>query len=406
MKRFYLDHAATTYVDKKVLEAILPYFSENFGNPNSIYTSGRIAKEAVEESRATIANLLNCSFDEVIFTGSGTESDNLAIFGAVYKLQKLLNKQPQDLHVITSSVEHHAVLEPFLRLKKEKFDVTILAADKYGQITPEALRAAMKPNTIFVSIMYANNEIGTINPIKELTEVCHTHKNEFNEQVLFHTDACQAAGVLSIDTKDLGIDLMTINAGKIYGPKGIGALFKKKEARLEPQTIGGGQENNIRSGTENVPMIVGFAKALELAQATKDKENARLTHLRDRLIKEILTRIPRSFLNGHPTDRLPNNANFLILDIEGEALLLYLDELGIEVSTGSACNSRSLEPSHVLLATGLPHAAVHGSVRMTFGHCNTDEDIDYVLEHLPKIVENLRKISPIHIDEKTITKRM
>lgn len=405
MKRIYLDHAATTYVDKKVLEAMMPYFNEDFGNPNSIYTSGRKAKDAIEKSRGTITEILNCGFDELIFTGSGTESDNLAIFGAVYKLQKLLGKQPQDLHIITSSVEHHAVLEPFLKLKKEKFDVTILAADKYGQITAEALKAAMKPNTIFVSIMYANNEIGTINPVKELASVCHEHKNEFKEPILFHTDACQAAGTLSIDTQELGVDLMTINAGKIYGPKGIGALFRKKTVRLEPQIIGGGQENNLRSGTENVPAIVGFAKALELAQANKDKENARLTHLRDKLINGVLTKIPRSFLNGHPVSRLPNNANFLILDIEGEALLLYLDELGVEVSTGSACNSRSLEPSHVLLATGLPKTAVHGSVRMTFGHCNTEKDVDYVLEHLPKIVENLRSISPVRIDEKVVTKR-
>jgi len=405
MKRIYLDHAATTYVDKKVLEAMIPYFSDNFGNPNSIYTSGRTAKEAVEESRATITEILNCSFDELIFTGSGTESDNLAIFGTVYKLQKLLNKQPQDLHIITSSTEHHAVLEPFLKLKKEKFDVTILATDKYGQITPEILRSAIKPNTIFVSIMYANNEIGTINPIKDLAKVCHEHKNEFDGTIVFHTDACQAAGILEIDTKKLGIDLMTINAGKIYGPKGIGALFKKKEVHLEPQIIGGGQENNMRSGTENVPAIVGFAEALRLSQANKDKEFARLEKLRDKLIKGVLTKIPRSFLNGHPKERLPNNANFLILDIEGEALLLHLDELGIEISTGSACNSRSLEPSHVLLATGLPKTAVHGSIRVSLGHRNTEEDIDYILEHLPKIVENLRAISPVHIDEKVVTNR-
>lgn len=401
-KRIYLDHAATTYMDPKVLKAMMPYFSEEFGNPTAIYVSGREARKAVEESRQTVAKFLNCRFSEVIFTGSGTESDNLAIFGTVYAIQKDLKKHPEELHIITSAIEHNAVLEPFQRLKKEGFKVTVLSVDKYGMVDPQKFREALTPQTIFSSIMYANNEIGTIEPVKELAEICHNHTNEFGSTVIFHTDACQAAGALSLDTQELGVDLMTINGSKIYGPKGIGALYKKSSIKISPLTIGGGQENNIRSGTENVPAIIGFAEALKLVQENREKENKRLIKLRNKLIKEAIEKIPRTFLNGHPEQRLPNNVNLLILDIEGEALLLHLDELGIEVSTGSACNSQSLAPSHVLLATGLPHAAVHGSVRITLGHKTEEEDIDYLLKVLPEIVENLRKISPIHIDERQI----
>ena len=404
MKEIYLDHAATTYVDPEVLEAMLPYFSEEFGNPNAIYKAGLRTRKAVEKARSETAKLLNCDYNEIIFTGSGTESDNLAIFGAVSAITKHLNKKPEELHVITSKIEHHAVLEPFQKLKKDGYQVTVLDVDKHGLVDPEKFKRALTPQTIFASIMYANNEIGTIEPIKELAEIAHAHKNSHSSNIIFHTDACQAAGVLSIDTKELGIDLMTLNGSKIYGPKGIGVLFKKSEIKLNPQIIGGGQEGNIRSGTENVPAIVGFAKALTLAQERKEEENKRLTTLRDKLVKGIQENIPRTYLNGHPEKRLPNNANILFLDIEGEALLLHLNELGIAVSTGSACNSKSLEPSHVLLATGLPHAAVHGTIRLTLGKRTTEEDIDYVLHELPPIVKRLREISPIKLDAKLLNR--
>jgi len=402
MKQIYLDHAATTYVDPEVLKAMTPYFSDEFGNPNAIYSTGLSARKAVDNARETTAKILECNFDEVIFTGSGTESDNLAVFGFVEKKQEELKQPKENLHIITSKIEHHAVLYPFERLKKQGYKVTFLEVDKYGLVDPKKFREALTPDTIFASIMYANNEIGTVEPIKELCEIAHKHKNRFGEEVVFHTDACQAAGALDISTRTLGVDLMTINGSKIYGPKGVGVLYKKSSIKIHPQVVGGGQENSMRSGTENVPGIIGFAKALELAQKNREKENKRLISLREKLIQGIFKSIPRSYLNGHPTLRLPNNANILILDIEGEALLLHLDEKGIFVSTGSACNSKSLAPSHVLLATGLPHAAVHGSIRMTLGKRTTEEDINYVLKVLPPIIEDLRKISPIHLDEKKL----
>lgn len=399
----YLDHAATTPTDPEVLKAMLPYFSDEFGNPTAIYSRGRKASSAIETSRTKTAELLNCSYDEVIFTGSGTESDNLAIFGTIQALTKKLDSKktarPEDLHIITSAIEHHAVLDPFKKLEKEGYNVTFLEVDKHGLIDPDKFATALTDQTIFASIIYANNEIGTIQPIKELSKLAHSHKNAFNTPVVFHTDACQAAGALDIDTRTLGIDLMTLNGSKIYGPKGIGVLFKKSSIALEPQIIGGGQEGGTRSGTENVPAIVGLAKALELAQNNREKENTRLTSLRDKLIEGILNNIPKTHLNGHQKNRLPNNINILILDIEGEALLLHLDETGIAVSTGSACDSKSLAPSHVLLALGLPKEAVHGTIRITLGKSTTEEDIDYVLETLPPLVEKLRKISPVKIDE-------
>jgi cysteine desulfurase len=404
MKHVYLDHAATTYVDPEVLKAMMPYFSDEFGNPTAIYADGRHARETIETARDTVAEILNCKYDEVIFTGSGTESDNLAVFGFVEKKQEELKESKEKLHIITSKIEHHAVLYPFERLKKQGYKVTFLEVDKYGLIDPKKFKEALTPDTIFTSMIYANNEIGTIEPISELAKIAHSYKNRFGESVVFHTDACQAAGVLDINVKNLGVDLMTINGSKIYGPKGIGVLYKKSSIKIHPQIVGGGQENNMRSGTENVPGIIGFAKALELAQKNKEKENKRLTTLREKLIQGIFKSTPRTYLNGHPTLRLPNNANILFLDIEGEALLLHLDEKGIEVSTGSACNSKSLAPSHVLLATGLPHAAVHGSIRMTLGKRTTEEDIDYVLKVLPPIIKQLRAISPIHLDEKKLNR--
>ncbi|MBT4148097.1 aminotransferase class V-fold PLP-dependent enzyme [Candidatus Peregrinibacteria bacterium] len=391
MKRIYLDHAATTYVDPKVLEAMLPYFTDNFGNPNSIYTSGLASRKAIEDARTTISEILNCEYDEIIFTGSGTESDNLAIFGTVRALAK--DKKPEDLHLITSAIEHNAVQAPFKKLEKEGYKVTYIKPQRNGLIDPKDFEEAITDKTAFASIIYANNEIGTIQPIAELTQIAHRN------DIIFHTDACQAAGALTMDTQELDVNLLTLNASKIYGPKGIGVLFKASSIKLEPQIIGGGQESNLRSGTENVPGIVGMAKALELAQETYKEESARLTTLRNHLIDGIEKQIPRTYLNGDRDLRLPNNANILILDIEGEALLLHLDDAGIEVSTGSACDSKSLEPSHVLTAIGLPKDAVHGSIRFTLGKKTTKEDIDYVLKTLPGIVENLRKISPVRIDE-------
>jgi len=305
MKQIYLDHAATTYTDPKVIEAMSPFFKDEFNNPSAIYTGGRKAREKVDTARETIAKLLNCKFEEIIFTGSGTESDNLAIFGFVEKKQEELKQPKESLHIITSKIEHHAVLYPFERLKKQGYKVTFLDVDKHGIVDPETLKKALTPDTIFISIMYANNEIGTIEPIKELAEISHQHKNRFNQSPVFHTDACQAAGALDIDTKKLGIDMMTINGSKIYGPKGIGALFKKTSVKIHPQIVGGGQENGMRSGTENVPAIIGFAKALEIAQENREKENKRLIKLRDKLTKNIFEKIPRTYLNGHPEKRLP-----------------------------------------------------------------------------------------------------
>lgn len=402
--QIYLDHAATTKLDPKVLKAILPYLSDEFGNPSSIYSIGRKSKEALENARSEISTILNCRFDEIIFTGGGTESDNLSIFGAVYAMQQELKKDPKDLHIITSTIEHEAVLEPFKRLQKEGFDVTFLTVDKYGLIAPEKFKSALKKTTIFASIMYANNEIGTIEPIEQLARIAHAHKNAYNRQVIFHTDACQAAGALNINTERLRIDLLTLNGSKIYGPKGIGILFKKAQIKLKPMILGGGQEKGLRSGTENVAGIVGIAEALKLAQQNKEKENKRLTKLRDKLINGLQSKIPRTYLNGHPTQRLPNNINLLILDIEGESMILYLDDKGVFASTGSACNSRSLEPSHVLTAIGLPKTTVHGSIRFTLGKETTEADIDYVIKTLPEIVENLRAISPVKIDEKKLNR--
>lgn len=387
MKReIYLDHAATTYADPRVVEAMKPYWTDAFGNPGSFNSAGLRVLRALNNARTTTARILNCAPEEVIFTGSGTESINLAIQG-VFRANRTKGK-----HIITSAVEHHAVLETCEYLQKhEGAQVTMLPVDRYGRVSPEKLEQAIRPDTILITIMYANNEIGTINNIPELAKVAKKHK------VLFHTDACQAAGMLDIDVKKLGVDLLTINGSKIYGPKGTGALFVRRGTPIHPIIHGGGQEFRLRSGTENMPAIIGFAKALELAQQEREQENARLTKLRDKLIKGILSTIPKTFLNGHPVERLPNNANISFMDIEGEALLLMLNEHGICASTGSACTSKSLDPSHVILALGLPYEASHGSIRFTLGKRTTESDIDKVLEVLPGIVQKLRQLSPVNI---------
>lgn len=395
MKEIYLDHAATTYIDERVLAAMQPYFSGTFANPSSFHTPGMRAKEAVTASRATIAKILNAREDEIIFTSGGTESDNLAVMG----IQRA--HAAKGRHVITSAIEHHAVLEPLLHMQKMKeIELTVLPVDKYGRVSVEDVEKALRPETVLVSIMYANNEIGTIQPIADIGRaLLKWRKEHATPYPYFHSDACQAAGALALDVGTLHVDLMTLNASKIYGPKGIGILYLRRGVKIEPLIRGGGQERGIRSGTENVPGIIGLAKALELAQAEQETENARLAHLRDRLVEGLLA-IPKTRLNGHPTERLPNSANISFLDIEGEAAVLYLDAEKIFCSTGSACASSSLDPSHVILATGLSYEGAHGSLRFTLGKQTTAEDIERVIATMPGVVEKLRHMSPVNLDMK------
>lgn len=395
MKDIYLDHAATTVLDPRVLEAMQPYFGVIAANPSSFHTPGLRAKEGVMEARSTIAKLLNTRDEEILFTSGGTESDNMAVVGIPRA------NVAKGRHVITSAVEHPAVLEPLLRLQtKGEIELTVLGVDGQGLVNPDELVKALRPDTVLVSIMYANNEIGTIQPIAEIgKEILKWRKEKATALPYFHSDACQAAGVCDLDVEKLHVDAMTLNGSKIYGPKGVGLLYLRRGVKLEALILGGGQERNLRSGTENVPGIVGLATALSLAQAEKEEENARLIALRDRLIEGFL-KIPKTRLNGHPTKRLPNNVNVSFIDIEGEAAVLYLDAEGIYASTGSACASTSLDPSHVILATGLSYEGAHGSMRFTLGKHTTVEDIEKVLEVMPGIVERLRYMSPVNLDMK------
>ena len=395
MKEVYLDHAATTYLDPRVLEAMKPHFAEVFANPSSFHTPGMRAKEAVSDARETIAKLVNANPLEIIFTSGGTESDNLAVVGIVRA------HAAKGRHVITTAIEHHAVLEPLMHLQKHgEIELTILPVDRDGNVSAEDVAAAIRPDTILVSVMMANNEIGTIEPIADIgREILKWRKGNKTPYPYFHSDACQAAGVCDLDVEKLHVDLLTVNGSKIYGPKGVGMLYVRRGVKLEPLVIGGGQERGIRAGTENVPGIVGFAAAFKLAQDEKDGENARLTALRDKLIEGLLA-IPKTRLNGHPKDRLPNNVNVSFLDIEGEAAVLYFDAEGVYVSTGSACASTSLDPSHVILATGLSYEAAHGSIRFTLGKRTTEQDIDHVIKVAPGIVEKLRHMSPVNLDMK------
>ncbi len=391
MPEHYLDNSATTKVREEVKEEMLKYFDVVYGNPGSFHNKGMEAKDALEDARERVAKLINSKPKEVIFTAGGTESINLALKGLAKSMKT------QGNHIITTRVEHHAVLNTCEYLEKyEGCEVTYLEVDQYGLVNLKDIEAAIKPNTILITIMYANNEIGTINPIKEIGELARRNN------IYFHTDACQAAGYLDLDVENLNVDMMTINGSKIYGPKGVGILYAKTGIQLVPIIHGGGQERNLRSGTENVPGIMGFAKAFELAQQEKNSEVPRLIKLRDNLIKGILDSIPKTFLNGHPTKRLPNNVNVSILDIEGEALILYLNEFNIYVSTGSACTSQTLDPSHVVIATGLPYEAAHGSIRFTLGKETKEEDIEKVLEVLPGIVKTLRQISPVNVNAEHI----
>lgn len=386
MRRVYLDHSATTPVRPEVLEAMLPYFKEKFGNPSSIHAWGREIRSDVEAAREKVASLIGAEAREIVFTAGGSESDNTAIFGAA------LAAKPGRRHVVTSAVEHHAVLDTVKALKARGYDVTFVPVDEHGMVHPEAVREAVRDDTFLVSIMHANNEVGTIMPIKEIAEIAH------ERGALMHTDAVQTVGHIPFNVQELGVDLASMSAHKFYGPKGVGVLYIRKGVKLEPLIYGGGQERKRRAGTENVAGIVGLATALELAVAEMPEESERLAALRDRLIEGIRSKVDHVKLNGHPTMRLPGHVNMSFKFVEGEALLLNLDLKGIAASSGSACTSGSLEPSHVLLAMGIPHEVAHGSVRMTMGRATEAEDVDYVLEVLPPIVEKLRAMSPLAAD--------
>lgn len=400
----YLDHASTTPLDPRVLEAMQPYFSDVYGNPSSFHAVGLQAKKAVTEARKTIAHLLHGHEEEVLFTSGGTESDNLAVMGVPRAARKaLVAKLGEGVkpHVITSSIEHHAVLEPLLHAQKTgEIELTVVPVDHTGQVAVADVESALNERTVLVTIMFANNEIGTIQPIAEIGRaILAWRKTHATAYPYFHSDACQAAEYLDLNVELLHTDLLTLNGSKLYGPKGIGILYVKRGVKVEPLVRGGGQERNIRAGTENVPAIIGIAKALSLAQAEREIESARLTVLRDRLVAGLL-KIPKARLNGHPIQRLPNSANVSFLDIEGEAAILYLDAEGIMASTGSACASTSLDPSHVILATGLSYEAAHGSIRFTLGHTTSEVDVDCVIEVMPGVVERLRKMSPVNLDMK------
>ena len=385
MKRIYLDNAATTAVHPQVIEKMLPYFTECYGNASSVHFVGRDARKALEESRRRVAAVLNCKPQEIYFTSGGTESDNWALKGTAFANRKKGN------HIITSAIEHHAILHTCEWLEKQGFEVTYVPVDEFGCVNPADVENAIKDETILVSIMAANNEIGTLQPIKEIADICHAHK------VLFHTDAVQAIGAVKVDVQEIGCDMLSLSAHKFHGPKGVGVLYIKQGTRIENLLHGGAQERSRRATTENVAGIVGLAEALELATADIDGKAAYLTNLRDQLI-DGLTALPYVRLNGHRTQRLPGNVNISVRFIEGEALLLRLDMAGIAGSSGSACTSGSLDPSHVLLAIGLPHEIAHGSLRLSLTETNTQEDVDYVLETLPGIISSLRDMSPLYHD--------
>ncbi|MEK9209474.1 MAG: cysteine desulfurase family protein [Patescibacteria group bacterium] len=398
MARFYFDHASTTELDPRVKKAMEPYWEKKFGNPSSIYAEGREAKAAIETARKTIADLISARPEEIIFTAGGTESDNLAILGGVrgHRMSSRTSDVPTP-HVITLKIEHHAVLRPIEELeKKGLIRAAYLDVDKNGLIDLAEFRKSLTENTILVSIGYANNEIGVIQPIAEISKIIR----KFKKEIIFHTDACQAASYLEMNVQKLGVDLMAVNGSKIYGPKGIGFLYARNGIKLEPILYGGGQEKGIRSGTENVPAIVGLAEAFRLVQEQRKKESARLIKIRDFIISELQKKIPEVVLNGHPTKRLPNNVSLSVLNAEGESMVLYLDAKGIAASTGSACTSESLEPSHVIMALGLAFEYAHGSLRFTLGRKNTKKDAEYLIKTLPPIVEKLRQMSPAKFSRK------
>ena len=384
MRNVYLDYSATTPVKEEVLKEMIPYFTEKFGNPSSLYDAGLESKEAVNHAREQVAALINAKPSEVYFTAGGTEADNWALFGVCDKLKDKGN------HIITSKIEHHAILHSCAFLEKQGYDVTYIDIDKDGRVDLKQLEDAITDKTILISIMMVNNEIGTVQPIKQIGEIAKKHK------VLFHTDAVQALGNVPIDVRDMGIDLMSMSSHKIYGPKGEGALFMRKGLKISNFIHGGAQESNRRAGTENLTGIVGFGKAAELAKKNFDGHVKHCSELRNHLVDRILAEIPETQLNGTMDGRHPGNANITFKFIEGESILLLLNQKGISVSTGSACSSASLEPSHVLVALGVPVEMIHGTVRFTVGDFTTLEDIDYVVDNLKVIVEKLRALSPIN----------
>ncbi|HCC05971.1 TPA: cysteine desulfurase NifS [Candidatus Nomurabacteria bacterium] len=410
--KIYLDHAATTPTHREVLDAMLPYFGDEYGNPSSLYSSGRKSHAIIEKSRQNIANILGVEKDEIIFTASGTEGDNLAILGIARANREYGN------HILISSIEHKAVIEPAKQLEKEGFVVEYIPVDNLGMVDVEDVLSRITEKTILISVMYANNEIGTVQPIAKIGKFLkearskekgvrkeENSRREFSEFPneerrtknfpIFHTDACQAVGYLPLDIKSLGVDALTLNGSKIYGPKGIGVLYKNKNVKIEPIIFGGGQERGLRSGTENLPAIVGFDFALSRVEERREKEFARLTEIRDYFIEGLRKNIPDLVLNGHPTSRLPNNVHISIPGIEGESMLLMLDELGIQASTGSACSASDLQVSHVLVAIKQDVSLMHGSLRFSLGETTTTEDCDYVISSLFSIVKKLRTISPI-----------
>lgn len=384
MKKVYLDYAATTPADPEVVKAMEPYFFDNFGNASSIHSFGQEAKKAIEDSRESVAKFLGTDPSEIVFTCGGTESNNFALFGVAHALEKKGN------HIVTSAIEHHAVTEPCKFLEKHGFKVTYVGVDKYGLVSPEDIKKAITDKTILISVMHANNEIGTIHPIAEIGKFAK------EKGIYFHTDAVQTVGHIPLNVDELNVDLLSLSAHKFYGPKGVGALYIRKGTRIERFLHGGDQEKGRRASTHNTPGIVGLGKAIELCRQRMADEAKSQIVLRDKLIKEVIAKIPEVYLNGHPVQRLPNNANFSIKYIEGESILLNLDMVGIAASTGSACTSSSLEPSHVLLAIGLSHELAHGSLRVTLGRWTKKEDIDYLLECLPGVVEKLRAMSPLY----------
>jgi cysteine desulfurase len=387
--KVYLDNAATTMVRQEVVDAMIPAFTSYYGNPSSLHEFARDAEHLLDSARKDVAAIIGAKPDEIVFTGGGSESDNMALRGAVAANKK------KGKHVITSAVEHHAVLYTLQAMEREGvIELTILPVDEFAVVSAQSVKDALRDDTVLVSIMFANNEVGTINPVAEIGKVCR------EKGVLFHSDAVQATGHVPIDVVKMNVDLLSISAHKFHGPKGVGALYIRKGVRIPSLIIGGGQERKRRAGTENVPGIVGLATALKLANEHMQENAVKVGVLRDKLLKGIAERIPDVKLNGHPTERLPNNVNYSIRYIEGESILLMLDINGIAASSGSACTSGSLDPSHVLLAMGLPHEIAHGSLRLTLSEFTTEEEIDYVLDLLPQIIQRLRDMSPLYPKQK------
>lgn len=382
--KIYFDNAATTPVRKEVYEEILPYFMQYYGNASSVYTIARESKKALEKAREQVAKVLNAEPSEIYFTAGGSESDNMALKGVAEALEK------KGKHIITTKIEHHAILHTCEYLEERGFEVTYLPVDEYGKISLEELKKAIRNDTILISVMFANNEIGTIQPIAEIGAIAK------ERGIYFHTDAVQAVGHVKIDVQKMNIDLLSLSGHKLCGPKGIGAIYIRKGVNIKPLIHGGAQEKRRRAGTENIAGIVGLGKAIELAEKEMEENTKKLIYLRDKLIQGILEKIPYSKLNGHPTNRLPGNCNVSFEFIEGESMLLLLDSKGIAASSGSACTSGSLDPSHVLLAIGLPHEKAHGSLRLTLEYYNTEEEVDKVLKELPDIVSRLREMSPLY----------